>query len=131
MTFNTGRCEVDTLSAFAMGEANRGKPQRVFDWVKAAELIRERRPAAAEAGLEGDWEYTGGVIYRGGAPVHDEYTYLASTWATPQLMLLGCESGGDDTVDCWRWRDETDWHSGTKWPAEALAVLGHEAAPKT
>ena len=35
---------MDTLKAFAMGDANRGKEQMVFDWDKAASL-RKRREA--------------------------------------------------------------------------------------
>lgn len=104
--------------AFAMGEANRHKSLMVFDWDKAAELIRERRPKRAEAGLSGDWEYTGGVIYEDGLPVRDDYTYLASTWATPELYI------DDECVDCWRYQDDTpDWDAHTKWPDSAVAVL--------
>lgn len=111
---------MDNLSAFAMGEANRGKPSKVFDWVKAAELIRLRKPAEASAGLAGDWEWTGGVIFAAGEPVLDSYTYLSSSWATPELDMDG------EVVDCWRWRAETEWDSSTKWPAEALAALRGE-----
>jgi hypothetical protein len=47
---------MDTMRAFAMGEANRGKELKVFDWEKAARLIRERSPESVWAGLSGDWE---------------------------------------------------------------------------
>ncbi len=57
---------MDTLSAFAMGQANLGRPHKVFDWKKAAEIIRDEKPNRASAGLAGDWEYTGGDIYRDG-----------------------------------------------------------------
>lgn len=47
---------MDTAAAFRMGELNRGKPLRVFDWITAAKLIAELRPEEASAGLSGDWD---------------------------------------------------------------------------
>jgi hypothetical protein len=110
---------MDTFSAFAMGQANRGKESMVFDWDKAAELIRERKPSIASAGLDGDWELTGGEIYANGRPIEDSYTYLASTWATPLLVIDGEE------IECFRMKSQTpDWGSDTKWPPSALSILG-------
>lgn len=45
---------MDTLTAFRIGEANRGKEEMVFDWDKAATIIKERgiRNAALEAEKE-------------------------------------------------------------------------------
>jgi len=109
---------MDNFSAFAMGAANRGKPIKVFDWIKAAKIIKESGQTKASAGLSGDWEYTGGVIFEDGKPNFDEYTYLASTWATPELEI------GDDLIDCWIYqKDSPDWDSDTKWPKEALDIL--------
>ncbi|MDE1139926.1 MAG: hypothetical protein PW999_09785 [Paraburkholderia tropica] len=114
---------MDTMSAFVMGQMNRGKELMVFDWDRAAQLILEHKPQSAEAGLSGDWEWTGGEIYRDGEPVLDSYTYLASTWATPQLELDG------EQFDCYRMQSETpDWDSETKWPESALKALNGEAA---
>lgn len=116
---------MDTASAFAKGFASRGRELMVFDWAKAAELIRERKPLVASAGLAGDWEWTGGSIYRNGAPVPREetYTYLASTWATPQLDIDG------EIIACFRMASEVDgWGESTYWPDEAVAALTkHEA----
>jgi hypothetical protein len=114
---------MDTIQAFAMGRASQGRPIRVFDWLTAAKIIRERQPTVASAGLSGDWEWTGGDIYRNGEPVpsDDTYTYLASTWATPELDLDG------DVIDCWVWQADSGWDSDTYWPAEALAVLRGES----
>ncbi|GAS95510.1 uncharacterized protein RMCC_2476 [Mycolicibacterium canariasense] len=121
------------MTAFAMGDANRGNPVRVFDWVKAAKIITERGAQDASAGLSGDWEWTGGEIFADGQPVpeDDTYVYLASTWAIPELDVDG------DIIDCWTWQSDTPgwdpkkqtggWGSGTYWPAEALAIL--EAEP--
>lgn len=110
---------MDTMSAFAMGESNRHKPVMVFDWDKAARLIKDSGAKSASAGLDGDWEWTGGSILSEGKPDMESYTYLASTWATPQICL-------DDGVEqeCWKWRSDTpDWDSHTKWPESALAIL--------
>lgn len=109
---------MNTLAAFAMGEMNRGKEMKVFDWDKAARLILEYGAYEAYAGLGGDWEYTSGLIYRDGKPVTNDYTYLASTWATPEIEIDGT------TMDCYRMESETPgWDAGTKWPSSALAIL--------
>jgi len=111
------------MFAFAMGEANRGKNMRVFDWDRAAMLIVERKPETVGAGLGGDWECTGGRIYADGAPVQreDTYTFLASTWATPEIDIDG------DVIDCWKWQHDTPgWDDGTYWPDSALAILAHK-----
>lgn len=90
----------------------------VFDWDRAARLIRERKPERASAGLRSDWEYTGGTIYEDGKPVMDDYTYLASTWAVPELDMDG------DIVECFRMEHEVPgWNSKTKWPKSALDIL--------
>jgi len=113
---------MDSLQAFAMGKANKGKSLMVFDWVKAAQRIREVQPNQAGAGLQGDWEYTGGWIYQGGKPVptDETHTYLASTWATPELQLDGVKE------DCYIMQEETEWESGTYWPEVALVTLKGE-----
>ena len=108
---------MDTMQAFMMGVMNRGKELMVFDWDKAARIIAERKPKQAEAGLRGDWEWTSGTIYEDGEPVHDDYTYLASTWATPELDIDG------EIIDCYVMQSETEWDSDTKWPESALAIL--------
>lgn len=107
---------MDSISAFMMGEINRDKPMRVFDWNKAAKRIKETNCKTASAGLSGDWEWTGGTIYNNG-PIMDSYTFLASTWATPELELDG------EVEDCWVWTDDSGWGSGTKWPQSALDIL--------
>ena len=43
--------------AFAMGEANRHKELKVFDWDRAAQLIKEKQPEIARAGLSGARRY--------------------------------------------------------------------------
>lgn len=112
---------MDNARAFLIGLANRHKEQMVFDWHTAARLIRERKPSVAAAGLSQDWEWTGGEIYRDGQVV-DDYTYLASTWATPELSLDG------EIIDCWLLKSETDdWDAKTHWPESALKILRGES----
>jgi len=95
-----------------------GKKGMVFDWDKAARLIKETKPDYVEAGLSGDWTYTGGCIYQDGKPDMDSYTYLASMWATPQIDLDGVRQ------DCFiELGSGPDWDSDTKWPESALAIL--------
>ena len=116
---------MDTLQAFAMGEASRGRPIMVFDWDKAAAIIRNGHVQSARAGLSGDWEWTGGDILADGKPVpaDDTYTDLASTWAEPELLIVG-----EACVPCWRYEDEAPgWDPKTYWPNSALAILRGDA----
>lgn len=108
---------MESVAAMTLGVLNQGRPERVFDWDKAARIIRERRPHAAYAGLAEDLTDTFSVIYIDGEPLEDGSGYLASTWATPQLYLDG------DSVDCWVWEYETEWDTDTRWPQFALDIL--------
>lgn len=113
---------MDTIQAFAMGDANRGKEPMVFDWEKAAQIIKERKPELASAGLHGDWGYTGGRIWENGKPVdrEDTYVYLSSTWAVPELDI------DDEIIECYKMKSQTpEWDSDTYWPAEALAIINN------
>ncbi len=117
---------MDTMAAFAMGEANRGKEQKVFDWDKAAEIIRDKKPVMAIAGLKEDMEWTSGKIYQDGEPVITDYTYLASTWATPVIIAMETESTEDfEVIPCYRMAHEVPhWGAETKWPTSAMDILG-------
>ena len=111
---------MDSMSAFIMGQAARrsGQKMMVFDWDKAARRIKESQCCSAGAGLAGDWDYTGGEIYRDGAPVLDDYTYLASIWATPEIKIDGVSE------DCFIMaEDSPGWDSSTKWPQSAIDIL--------
>lgn len=112
---------MDSLQAFAMGEANRGKEQMVFDWDKAAKIIKERKPEVAAAGLRSDWEYTGDIIYKDGKPVKNSDCYIASTWVVPELAVDG------DIIECYRMASDTPgWDADTLWPKTALEILQAE-----
>jgi len=118
LTFREG--EMDSMQAFAKGEANRGKEMMVFDWDGAATAIKESGAREASAGLKDDWEWTGGSILTDGKPAksEDTYVFLASTWATPEIDIDGC------TVPCYKMQSETDgWGSDTYWPESALKIL--------
>lgn len=116
---------MNSLQAFINGEMNRGKPMMVFDWDKAAALIRERKPQVASAGLHSDWEWTGGDIYRDGKPIpkDETYTYLASTWATPELDMDG------EVQPCFIMQDVSEQRWGNDdpahiyWPDSAIQIL--------
>jgi hypothetical protein len=111
---------MDSWSAFTKGEANRGKELMVFDWDKAARIIKENKPKRASAGLKDDWEWTGGDIYVNNdiVPHEDSYTYLASTWAIPELNIDGA------IIDCYKMQSQTDnWDAKTYWPDSALLIL--------
>ncbi len=111
---------MESMAAFTMGKANRGKESKVFDWEKAARLIVERDAQEASAGLAGDWEYTGGTIFSDGKPVpsEDTYVYLTSTWATPEIEIDG------ERIDCFKMESETlGWDRDTYWPEAALRII--------
>lgn len=116
---------MDNFSAFVMGEANRGKEEMVFDWDKAARIIKELGAEDASAGLRNDWDWTGGYIFRGGKPCYSEFMYLASTWAVPELEIDG------EVIPCYRMKSETGgWNSHTKWPESSLSIIeGHKIRP--
>jgi hypothetical protein len=116
---------METVTAFMIGQMNRGNQLKVFDWNKAAEIIRNSGTNHASAGLSGDWEWTGGMIFTDGKPVDpgDTYVYLASTWATPELNT------GDGEEPCYIMEDEARerWgdveFSSLYWPDSALKIL--------
>jgi hypothetical protein len=93
---------------------------RVFDWDKAAQIIREHQPETADAGLMEDWSCTAGAIWHNGqiVPEDETYTYLGSGWATPLLVL-----DGNEEIECWVYEKDSNFDSGTYWPQSALDIL--------
>ncbi len=96
-----------------------------FDWDKAAKIIKEKfetnKDLVAEAGLEGDWNYTGGEIFENGKPTNDNYTYLQSNWAVPTLILSYGEQS--EEIECWTEANER-FTAKTKWDDISLNILG-------
>lgn len=113
---------METAKAFEIAELARmnGSPLKVFDWVRAATILGERKVQNASAGLQNDLEWTGGIILKDGVPVppQNTYTYLASVWATPILII------GDEEIPCFVVHPErSEWNASTYWPDEALRAL--------
>lgn len=107
-----------------MSEVNRLKDVMVFDWDEAARIIKKEKPLWAEAGLMGDWPYTGGCIYKKDDIFVEDYTYLASTWALPALLLFDGEKKW--YIECYVMGSETEWNEHTVWPDSAVKILKGE-----
>lgn len=109
---------MDSFAAFAKNIAAPKGQSRVFDWEKAARRIKETGCKVARAGLGSDWEWTGGTIFEYGKPTKKHYTFLASSWAVPELELDG------EVEDCFvMCSEKPEWDAKTKWPDSALALL--------
>lgn len=118
---------MDSMAAFAMAQAHRGCEKKVFDWDKAAEIIKERKPQDAVAGLKEDMEWTCAPIYEDGQPVCNGETYLASNWATPVLELFFKKDGETkytvETLECYVMESQTQWNAETQWPLSSVKIL--------
>ena len=114
---------MDTMQAWAMKQMALAvdAPNRVFDWKKAVEIIKEYNIKNASAGLERDWEWTGGRILRDGKIVDkdDTYTFLLSCWATPLLR----DDDTDEEYECWSYSQDSEYVADTYWPEDALELL--------
>jgi len=110
-----------------------GKPQMYFNWDKAAEVIKlhtkDHPDLIAEAGLQGDWQYTGGVIFENGKPTNDSYTYLSSNWAKPTL-IISWDDEEQLEMDCFI-VGETRFNCDSKWDDISLNILEVFALMKT
>ncbi len=122
LTFAEGLLGIQSEQA-----SRKGNKQMVFDWDKAAEIISKRLAhdpdLKAEAGLEGDWDYTGGTIFEAGKPA-DDYTYLSSNWATPTLIINDREE-----IPCYTADEDTRFGSDSKWDEQSLAILNRKVLP--
>lgn len=113
------------MTNFTMGELTRGDEPMVFDWIKAAKIIKERGAKNARAGLEGDWEETEKIILADGKLTTEPYQHLSSTWATPRLEIDG------EIIPCFVMQGEQlDWDSDTFWPEEAKKILFGDIDPE-
>ena len=111
---------MDTMMAYALGELTRNQECKVFDWDKAAKIIKERDAKDAWAGLNEDYRSTGGMILEDGKIVKDPYVFLASTWDIPTLYV------GGDEIPCYVMESQTEWDESTKWPESAVKILMSE-----
>lgn len=109
---------VSLLSSYRKRQQPKKSTHRVFDWLKAVELIKEYNAKDAIAGLSTDMFWTSGTILADGKIVTDSYTYLSSDWATPVIVI------DDVEYDCWKYQHEVqNWNSYTKWPPEAVELF--------
>ena len=114
---------MDTIQAAMMGMMNRGQPEKIFDWEKAARLIIQHGTQKASAGLIEDWGWTGGVILEDGKIVLDSYTFLSSNWATPVIRLFNVFEDDYKDYECYIMQGDTEWDHDTKWPDSAREIL--------
>lgn len=95
-----------------------GHKMMVFDWDKAAEIIKNNPKVCWRAALRNDEFWTGDTIYEDGKPNLDAHTYLASIWAVPYIF------NDEENICCYKYSDEVpDWNSDTIWPKSALEIL--------
>lgn len=119
------KSELSFMDGFTSTRAEEAKRKGAcfmsFDWDKAAEIIKKelvKNPnLIAEAGLQGDWDYTGGVIFEKGKPTNENYTFLTSNWAVPTLEIDGLD------IPCWIEENER-FKSSSKWDEISLNILG-------
>lgn len=115
------------LEGFLGTDARRAErnTHKSFDWDKAANIIKEKikqhPDLKAEAGLQNDWDYTGGVIFEEGKPTNEDYTYLKSNWAIP-TMILSWDGDEQEEIECYTTEGRFD--SESKWDETSLAILG-------
>lgn len=112
------------IQGFTENVGGNSKDFKAFDWVKAAKLIKKtikKHPGLiAEAGLQGDWNFTGGVIFEEGQPVSESYTYLQSNWAVP-CLLLSWDGECQREIECYE--SDGKYNSDSKWCDESLQIL--------
>lgn len=118
----------DAIFSGAYEAAKRkGNKQMYFDWDKAAEIIKAKLKdypdLIAEAGLQGDWDYTGGEIFSKGKPRNDDYTYLSSNWAAPTLILT-YGNHEQEEIECFTTDESLRFDEKSKWDEQSLSILG-------
>lgn len=119
------RSELTFSEGFSLGRANNNNHLMAFDWDKAAEIIsqciKKHPDLKAEAGLQGDWDFTGGCIFRNGKPFTDDYTYLCSSWAKPTL-ILSWDGIEQEEIIC-EVEENERFSSKSKWDDISLKIL--------
>lgn len=118
------RSELTFAEGFTTTRGKNNNPQKAFDWAKAAKIIKihliNHPDLIAEAGLQGDWDFTGGIIFKNGKPTVDDYTYLSSNWARPTL-ILSWDGEEQFEEECW---EQEKYNESSKWDEESLSILG-------
>lgn len=111
---------VDPFDIFVNGFRHEKNERRVFDWNKAARVLRDRDETTCKACIIEDYNETVGFILVDGRPAIDHpLPYLSSCWGTPCLVF---ENG--DSMPCWIPQSESpDWTGYTYWPESARNIL--------
>jgi len=123
------RSELSFAEGFTSSRSNNKNAFKVFDWDQAANIIKENLKLypdlTAEAGLQGDWNYTGDIIFENNTPNIDCGTYLRSNWAVPTLLLFvnGVEI---EEIPCYTEDVNTRFTQHSKWDETSLAILKSE-----
>ena len=121
------------MDGFLINNAKKGNIYNAFDWDKAAAIIREKVKVhpdlRAEAGLQQDWEYTGGIIFEDGEPITDGGTYLQSNWAIP-TMILSWDNEEQEEIPCFT-EGNARFNANTTWDEISLAILNAKPAKRT
>lgn len=109
-----------------IAESN-GNKHKVFDWDKAVRVIKENGYKNCGAGLGQDFEWTAGMILVDGVPYLEDYTYLSSNWATPQLIVYSSKDDGlfsyEEVIDCYIMSDETTYGASTQFPEHLIKLF--------
>lgn len=123
------KTEFTFLEGFTSLKGLNNNPFKTFDWDKAAKIISQKLKyfpnLMAEAGLQGDWDYTGGVIFELGKPVMDTYTFLTSNWAVPTL-ILSWDGKPRYEIECYVLEKESRFNSDSKWDKTSLKNLKND-----
>lgn len=103
-----------------------GAVPRVFDWDKAARIIKDNDYKNVKAGLDEDWYATSDAILINGVPYMESNSFLMSNWATPIMIILDDDNDGDTAIPCWCYKTECEWDAYTQWPDSALQIFRAE-----
>lgn len=121
------KSELTFAEGFTTNRGQGSKLFKAFDWDKAAlkikELLVDNPNLRAEAGLQGDWDYTGGVIFENNKHTSDNYTYLKSNWAIPTLLVYNDEGDEILEMECFTSEEGHRFNSESTWDNESIALL--------
>ena len=112
----------DACSVLVNEAIDNGGVAKVFNWIKAANIIKENPEKTWYAGLLEDWYWTSDIIWKNGHTTDCDELYPYSIWATPILM----STDNSEFIECWVPADEVDWDDDTKWPEEALNIINNK-----
>jgi len=117
---------IDVMGRVKRAELSKGNVPKVFDWDKAAQIIKSRNISNASAGLQGDLSATCGDILEEGVIPEEGYAYLMSTWAIP-VLIINPYTVEEEEIECWRWlTDVPYWGSDTFWPDSARDIFNQK-----